>query len=300
MKRSFQAVFLAGLLATALSPGFSAQAQEAGSTGGWVCGMVKLENGGFAVEPQVLLFPEGQPDGEPVVQIAGDARGQFCFEDVPQGFYELLVEHEGWPRQLTRKVEVRTGLMNRLTPSIEVQLEPGDPSVRYEESFEGMPPGEARTMLGDFLRKGDQTSLEEAARRFLPKRGVPIDLNRILGGDPKPLVHELMRQLEDTRLPPLKTARYLYIIGELGDPRIQDIVVPFLLLRLNDGRTLPREATMSEQPVYVSDIVIQEVARYSGKDFKWEYGLSPIRNQRGIRRARDWWRNELAKRNEGR
>jgi len=295
MSRSFQTVFLAGLLATVLASGLSARAQEE-KTGGWVCGMVRLENGGFAVESQVLLFPEGQPDGEPVVQITGDTRGQFCFEGVPQGFYELLVEHEGWPRQLTRRVEVRTGLVNRLTPSIEVQLEPGDPSVRYEESIEGMPTAEARALLGDLLKKGDQISLGEAARRFLPKRGVSIDLNRILGGDPKALVQELMRQLEETRLPPLKTARYLYIIGELGDPRIEDVLVPFLL----HGRVLPQAATMSERPVYVSDIVIQEVMRYSGKDFKWEYGLSPILNQRAIRRARDWWRNELAKRNEGR
>lgn len=299
MNRSFQTVFLAGLLAMVLVPELSARTQEE-KTGGWVCGMVRLEDGGFAVEAKLSLLPDGQPDGEPVVQITGDTRGQFCFEDVPQGFYELVVEQEGWPQQISRRVEVRTGLVNRLTPSFEVQLEPGDPSVRYEESFEGMSSGEARALLGDLLKKGDQISLGEAARRFLPKRGVPVDLNRILGGDPKALVQELMRQLEETRLPPLKTARYIYVIGELGDPRIEDILVPFLLLRLNDGRVLPQAATMSERPVYVSDIVIQEVMRYSGKDFKWEYGLSPIQNQRAIRRARDWWRNELAKRSESR
>ncbi len=113
-------------------------------------------------------------------------------------------------------------------------------------------------------------------------------------------MRELLRQLENNLFPPIKTARYVYLIGELGDPRLEDIIVPFLLQKLSDGRALPQAFTLTEKPTYVSDYVIQEIVRYSGKDFRWKYGESPIRNQSAVRRAREWWRNELAKKAEKR
>lgn len=292
---------VACLLAGFCAAGLPVRAQE-GETpaGGWVCGQVVLENGTVAIEPQLKLAPADRPEEEAVAEMAGDARGHFCFKDQPAGFYDLYVRHTPWPRQAPRRVEVRAGLVNRLTPPTEVRLEPGEPSVRFEESFDGMPQADARALFAELVSKGDQTSLAEAARRFLPKRGVAIDVNRLLAADPKALVQALMRQLEERVLPPLKTSRYIYLIGELGDPRIENIVIPFLLGRMRDGRILPKLATMSERPTYVSDIAVQEVARYAGKDFKWKYGLPPLQNQSAINRARDWWRNELAKKSEQR
>ena len=300
MKRSFTAIVLAGVIAMVCAPTVPLRAQAV-ANGGWVCGLVTLENGGIAVEPQLRLVPPDQLDAEPVAQMAAGPRGQFCFKDVPPGFYDLLAGQPGWPRQPPRRVEVRSGLINRLTTSIEVQFEPNDPSVRYEESFDGMSPTDARFFLRQLVTKADRTSLEEAARRLLPKRSVAIDVNNLSQGfDPKPLVQELMRQLENNLLPPIKTARYVYLIGELGDPRLEDVIVPFLLQKLSDGRALPQAFTLAEKPTYVSDYVIQEVVRYSGRDFKWKYGESPIRNQSAVRRAREWWRNELAKKSENR
>jgi hypothetical protein len=120
-----------------------------------------------------------------------------------------------------------------------------------------------------------------------------------MGLNVRPLLDEILRQLGQGYLPPLKTARYVYLAGDLGDPRTREVVVPALLEKLRDARTLPPGpmARLSEDasPVYVSDIAIQALARYAGKDFKWNYGKPPFQNERAMANARDWWRSELQK-----
>jgi len=293
----FSFIFLVALAATTPAP------RSAGESGpaqtGWICGAVLLENGGFAGEARVNLYPQGQPDAEPLREMTADARGAFCLKDLAAGFYELRAQKDDWPLQPARRVEVRAGLINRLDP-VELELEPGEPRVRYAESFDGMPPGAARRLLEQLLAQGDTASLTEAARRFLPKRGVAVDINRLaLGFDPKPLVLDLVRRIENTVLPPVKTARYLYLIGELGDPRTLEVVVPLLIKRLRDGRRLPAILSVSDRATYVSDIAMQELLRFApGRDFKWVYGRSPIQNQGSFSRVRDWWRNEQEKKRE--
>ncbi len=273
-------------------------AQESGNEGGWICGRARLENGSPAIQAQLVLRPDGQPEAAPLAEMGVDRNGDFCFEGLAGGFYDLAFNTANWPLQPPRRVEARAGLVNRLTPPIEIQFEPGDPSVSFEESFDGMSVTRGNVLLRELLEVGDTNALSEAVRRFLPKRAVTIELNRLTAGlDAKPLVHELMRGLLEGTLPPIKTARYVYLIGELGDPRVEEVVVPFLLDRLRDGRTLPLGATMTENPVYVSDIAIQELTRYAGKDFRWAYGQPPLRNLSAINRARNWWRIEVEKRN---
>ena len=297
-------VLLAGLLVVA--PGAAAQA-GADATTGWVCGLVVDEAASIIVEAQLRLYRQGEAGSEqaaPVAEGASDEHGRFCLRDRAPGFYELEVVHGPWPTQPTRAVEIRAGLVNRLTPPLELQLEPGDPSVSLKESLDGMSLGEARARMEALLR-GDSTSLRELARRLLPKRGVilPHNINRlVIGLDVKPLVDELLRQLDRRSLPPLKTARFVYLIGELSDPRNRNTVVPELLRRLRDARPLPsvRPPSVDEpaRTTYVSDIAITALARHSGKDFKWRYGEPPFQNRGPVNAARDWWRLELQKQAE--
>lgn len=299
--RYFRTVILSGLAAAAVAaaPAGQLSAQEPVS-GGWICGKVMLENGTPALQAKLSLLPGGEPNASSVASSSVDRAGDFCFKDLAAGFYQLRVVVPRWPPQPPRRVEAREGLVNRLSPNVEVQFEPGDPSIRFEESFDGMSVTSANTLLRELMGKGDTTSLREAVRRFLPKRGVTIDLDRLIAGfDPKPLAQESMRLLDEGVLPPLKTARYAYLIGELGDVRTEEILIPFLLQRLTDGRPLPLEATLTDNPVYVSDVVIQEISRYAGKDFRWKYGVPALQNSGAISRARSWWRDEIRRRNEG-
>lgn len=282
------------------------QAEKKRDTG-WVCGTVRDETASLIAEAAVTLYPRGEAPTEKtaVAQVTSGPHGKFCLRDLAPGFYELHVSREPWPPQPSRTVEVRAGLVNRLTPPIELEREPGAPHVSYEESFDGMPPGEARAVMERLLRQGDTASIQEVARRLLPKRGVAIDLNRlVLGLDVKPLVDELLRQFDQGYLPPLKTARYVYVVSELADPRTPEVVMPALLRRLGDARSLPPDPASrfgeSEGTIYVSDIAIHAVARFSGKDFNWKYGQPPWQNQRAIANARDWWRREVDKQSEKR
>lgn len=284
-------------------------AQQETPATGWACGVVLEEGVAFAMGTEISLHPSaaagtdaggnGASRGEPVARVASDEHGSFCLTDVPVGFYELRVLRDGWPQQAPRPVEIRAGLVNRLTP-VELEREPGDPRVSFSESLDGMPPGQARAVLEQLLRQGDASSLQEAARRLLPKRGVAVDVNRLMPAiDPKPLLQELIRQLERGYLPPMKTARFVYVAGELADPRTRDIVVPLLLRKLRDGRTLPPSPSDSfpgaEGTLYVSDFAIHAMARMAGKDFNWRYGKSPIENQKAISNAQEWWRLEVEK-----
>ena len=288
------------LLAGSSTPALAQEGQARGT--GWLCGVVLDEAGGFASEATLTVFPEGQPKSvppEPVAAASSDPRGSFCFKDLSPGFYDLQVAKQGWLLQLPqRHVEVRAGLVNRLTP-IELELEPGDPRVSIAESFDGMPLGQARGMLEELLRKGDRDSLAEAARRLLPKRGVRFELARLPRGmDPKPLVDLLLRRLDGVVLPPLKTARYLYVVAELSDPRNEGVIIPLLLNKLRDGRRLPAVAVPSEGPSYVSDIAMQELTRLAGKSFRWKFGQTPLQNGRSISSAQAWWRDELRRRSD--
>jgi len=236
---------------------------------------------------------------EPSARLTSDEHGSFCFTDLAPGFYELRVVHEGWPLQVARTIEARAGLVNRMTP-VELEREPGDPRVSFAESVDGMPQMQGRGVLEQLLRRGDAASLQEAARRLLPKRSVTTDVNRLMPAmDPKPLLQELVRQLESGYLPPMKTARYVYIVGEISDPRTRDIVAPLLLKKLRDGRALPSTPTDTfpgaEGTLYVSDFALFALARLAGKDFNWRYGKSPLENQKAISNAQEWWRIETDK-----
>lgn len=280
-----------------------AQTEQKTDTG-WVCGVVIDETTAFIADVRISLLPEdasGVPGADPVAEAKTDVHGQFCLQDLPPGFYALRPQRELWPPQPPRTVEVRAGLVNRLTPAIELELEPGEPRVSVQDSLDAMQPGEARATVESLLRRGDAASVQELARRLLPKRGpvLPHNLNRlVIGLDVKPLLDELIRQL-DRGLPPLKTARYVYLAGELADPKTRDIVIPVLLRSLRDGRPLPKRAVKrgedGEGTTFVSDIAIVALARFSGNDFKWKYGTPPLQNQSPITRADDWWRRELEK-----
>jgi hypothetical protein len=287
-------------------------AQEAEQDTGWVCGSTLEEGVAFAVGAELSLYPASAADaegggaandaGEALARAASDEHGSFCFTDLAPGFYVLRVSHNGWPMQVPRSVEARAGLVNRLTP-VELEREPGEPRVSFAESFDGMPQMQARGMLEQLLRKGDAASLQEAARRLLPKRSVMVDVNRLLPPvDPKPLLQELLRQLERGYLPPMKTARYVYVVGEITDPRTRDIAVPVLLRKLRDGRALPPTPSDAlpgaEGTLYVSDFALFAVARQAGKDFNWRYGKSPLENQKAIGAATEWWRLETDKASE--
>ncbi len=292
---------LAWLVVATAAVCLSAVAQEQPgptATTGWICGVVTDESQGFveAAEAKLLSVP---PAEAPVATMASDAHGVFCFQDVAPGFYELRVTKERWPPQPTRQVEARAGLLNRLLP-IELELEPGEPRVGFDDSFDGMPLSQARGVLDRLLSQGDTNSIREAARRLLPKRGVRIDIARMaVGKDPKPLCDELMRQVESSYLPPLKTARYVYAVGELVDGRTKDNVMLFLLRKLRDGRRLPSapgSGIGTEGPVYVSDIAMEVYSRLNNHDFKWKYGQPPMQNSSSISAARTWWDQELQRR----
>ncbi|MBI2955853.1 MAG: carboxypeptidase regulatory-like domain-containing protein [Acidobacteria bacterium] len=296
------------LLAFAAALALEAPAQEeraapdATSATGWVCGRVFDETHAIVAGAELALYPAGENAGENAETVAraeSDQHGAFCLKDLPPGFYGLRLTRSPWPPQPPRTAEVRAGLVNHLEP-IELELEPGEPRVSWEESFDGMPPGHGRALLERLLREPDAAGVREVARRLLPKRGVRCDIGRLLIGiDPKPLVHELMRQLEAGYLPPLKTARYIYVIGELLDKRTEEQVMQVLLRRLRDSRRLPADPALGSdeaRPTHVGDIAIQAVARVTGKDFGWKYGLPPIQNQSAISAAQVWWRQELERR----
>jgi hypothetical protein len=273
-------------------------AQEAPATG-WVCGVVVDETHALVAEADVRLYSSATPAAAgPVATAQSEVHGGFCFQDLAPGFYELEVVKSPWPNQPVRSVEVRAGLVNRLDP-VELELEPSAPRVSFAESFDGMPPSQARATLERLMRAGDAASLREAARRLLPKRGVRIDIGRmLLGIDHKPLVEEVIRQLEGGPLPPLKTARYVFVLGELVDPRTEANVVRVLLKKLRDGRAVPTlpSAVAPERTVYISDIAMEGVARLAGKDFKWRYGVPPMQNQSAINGAHTWWTQEQERR----
>ena len=294
---------LAGLVLVLTLPCLPAAAQaQAGpsseATTGWICGVVIDESQAFIEGVEAKLFAPAAA-ADPVAVATSDPHGVFCFQDVAPGFYDLRVSKERWPPQQSRQVEARAGLLNRLLP-FELELEPGEPRVSFDDSFDGMPLSLARSVMGRLLDQGDTSSIREAARRLLPKRGVRIEVGRIaVGNDPKPLCDELMRQVESSYLPPLKTARYIIAVGELVDGRTKDNVMRFLLKKLRDGRLLPSPPGSplgSESPVYVSDIAMEVYSRLNNHDFKWKYGQPPSQNQSSIAAARTWWDQELQRR----
>ena len=293
------------LLLFPLLTGPRAVAQE--STG-WVCGAVLAEGIAFVPQAELSLYPaaasaaEPGAKSDPVARASSDEHGNFCLQDLPPGFYELKVSREGWHPQPARPVEIRAGLVNRLTP-IELEREPGEPRVSFAESFDGLPASEGRALAERLLEKGDSGSLQELARRLLPKRGVMIDISPLAAGlDTKPLLEELLRQLERGYLPPMKTARFVYVLGEISDPRTRELVVPVLLRKMRDGRTVPPSPTDTlagpDSKLYVSDFALHALARLAGKDFRWVYGKPPLQNQKALDSAQEWWRNELAKASE--
>ncbi|MFQ5724731.1 MAG: carboxypeptidase-like regulatory domain-containing protein [Terriglobia bacterium] len=300
--RSPVGAWLGALLVAALSLGAQEPPAQPQATG-WICGGVVDETFSFVANARIAVYPQENPEAEePVAESPTDAHGAFCLRDLPPGFYQLRVEKDPWPPQASRTVEVRAGLLNRLN-LIELELEPGEPRVSHGESFDGMSPGEARGVLEHLLAQGDTISIREIARRLLPKRGPRIDIGRIVVGlDVKPLLEELVRQVESGYLPPLKTARYVYLIGELADPRTQDAVTQLLLRKLRDARPLPPSPYGADpgRVEYVSDYAIQALARLAGKDFGWQYGKPPVQNQRAIQSAQMWWQRELEKRQSDR
>jgi hypothetical protein len=297
-------LFLSGwVLAGAL--GVLGQEPSAPPTTGWVCGVVLEENGAIMAEADLELWPAAAPgagEPKPVATDKSDAHGGFCFRDLDPAFYLLRVSKPRWPLQPPRTVEIRAGLLNRLDP-IEMELEPGEPRVRYSESFDGMSFGQARAVAERLLEAGDAESIREVARRLLPKRGVRTDIGKVVWGyDPKPLSEELMRQVERGGLPPLKTARYLFAIGELTDQRTLDLVVPLLISRMRDSRRLPPDPTAGEEaaPVYVGEVASDALGRLAKKDFKWKPGAPPLQNQSAISAAQGWWTSELERRRRNR
>jgi hypothetical protein len=275
-------------------------AQEAAT--GWACGTVVDESFSYVVGVDLILLPALEPGGkdpEPVARLASDENGAFCFRDLPPGHYQLRLSRAGWALQPLRPVEIRAGLLNRLHP-MEMELEPGEPRVSYQDSLDGMTESQARAIFERLLVQGDSSSLAELNRRLLPKRGPEIYLGRLaMGLDTKPLVDELLRQLDRGYLPPLKTARYLYVVGELADPRTRDRVVPLLLGKLRDARALPvppnRPPSEENSTRYVSDFAMSGLVRLAGKEFDWKYGRPPLQNSSATARAQDWWRREIEK-----
>lgn len=294
---------LAGVVLLAAST--AGQQPSPGATSGWVCGLVVDESLSFVAETELSVIPvveAGAPEPEPAARLTADPHGAFCFQDLPPGFYHLRVVKAPWPPQPPRTVEVRAGLMNRLDP-IELELEPGDPRVSFPDSFDGMSVGQGRGWMERLLERGDVASLQELARRLLPKRGPRLEVNQlVMGLDIKPLQEELMRQLETGYLPPLKTARYLYLVGQLADSRTRQAAIRLLLMKLRDSRRLPPSPyTVGEtgETRYVSDEAMLALARLAGKDFKWQYGKPPVQNMRAIEAANTWWRQEV-ERNDSR
>jgi hypothetical protein len=230
MRGFIQPVLALAVLLALSQVGVAQEAPAADSSTGWVCGVVVDESYAQVADAELKLFSSETPaTAPPVATTQSESHGGFCFQDLPPGFYELQAGKSPWPNQPTRSVEVRAGLMNRLNP-IELELEPSAPRVAYGESFDGMSPSQARATLEPLMHAGDAISLREAARRLLPKKGVRIEIGRmLLGIDPKPLVSEIIRQLEGGPLPPLKTARYVHVLNELVDHRTEPTVMRVLL-----------------------------------------------------------------------
>jgi hypothetical protein len=295
MRSLIQLAVVLAVLLVGPSAGGAQETPPATATTGWVCGVVVDESYAQVAEAEIKLFSsETLVTAPPVATTQSESHGGFCLQDLPPGFYELQVVKSPWPTQSTRSVEIRAGLMNRLDP-VELELEPSAPRVSFAESFDGMPPSQARAVLEQLMHAGDQASLHEAARRLLPKKGARIEIGRmLLGIDPKPLVDEVIRQLEGGPLPPLKTARYVHVLNELTDHRTEPNVVRVLLRKLRDGRVVPSlpSAGLSDRTVYVSDIAMEGIARVAGKDFKWRYGAPPMQNQSAINGAHTWWSQE--------
>lgn len=293
-------VGLAALPLTAQEPGNSSQQPI---TTGWVCGVVVDESFAFVSDAQVGLYPRDTDSGDPLAQMTSNEHGAFCLQNLEPGFYHLRVSKAPWPPQPPRLAEVRAGKVNRMGP-IELDREPGDPQVSYQDSFDGMQPGEARALAERLLNKGDIDSLRELARRLLPKSGVALDVNRVMPPvDPKPLLEILMKELERGYLPPIKTARYVFLVGELADPRNRQAASALLMQKLRDGRPLPVALAGSfgdGENAYVSDVAIHALIRLAeGKDFHWKYGKPPLQNQDAINRAREWWDKTFTKKDSG-
>ncbi|MBI4462408.1 MAG: carboxypeptidase regulatory-like domain-containing protein [Acidobacteria bacterium] len=288
---------LAGIILGGLFVSYGQVPTAAGPVGN-LCGVVFEESQTQVFEAEVALIAVGA--AEPVVSALTNDRGGFCFTDLPAGSYTLEVAKKPWPNQPTRTVTVEAG--NTTLTKIELEYEPGEPRGTFEESFDGMGPDEQRGVLERLLAAGDTESIHELARRLVPKRSVGIELGRLARGlDTRKLVDEMIRYLERGYLPPLKTARFLHALGELSQPG-DTRIIPLLLSKLTDGRRLPpgNYVTWSglydpAKQYYVSDEALLALAKITGRDFKYELGRSPIANQRAINSAREWWRNELAK-----
>ncbi|MFQ5926539.1 MAG: carboxypeptidase-like regulatory domain-containing protein [Terriglobia bacterium] len=284
-------LILSSVLATAA--GLSAQTPN-------LCGRVVEESQMQVAEAQVELTPVGAT--EAVAVASTDARGVFCFT-VAEGSYRLKVAKKPWPDQPPHAAEVQAG--NTTVVKIELEYEPGEPRARFEESLDGMDPGARRALVEQLLVAGDSASLHELARRLVPKRSVGIELSRLTRGLPtQKLVQELLRYLERGYLPPLKTARFLHALGEVSEPG-HERIIPLLLRKLTDGRRLPPGSYVtwsglydSARQYYVSDEAALALTKITGRDFKYQLGRPPFRNQRAIANAREWWRNEQTKKQE--
>lgn len=276
----------------------SAQAPSAAGPVGNLCVAVVEESQTQVSEAEVAVLASGSDD--PLATGQTDDRGGFCFTGLSEGSYTLRVAKKPWPNQPTHAATIQAG--NTTLTKIELEYEPGEPRAAFEESFDGMGPDEQRGVLERLLAAGDTESIRELARRLVPKRSVGIELGRLARGlETRTLLDEMIRYLERGYLPPLKTARFLHALGELSQPG-DTRIIPLLLGKLTDGRRLPagNYATWSglydpEKQYYVSDEALLALAKVTGRDFKYELGRSPIANQRAINSAREWWRNELAK-----
>lgn len=278
-----------------MSGGLPAQLQT------WsLCGQVVEESQVQLAEVEVQLVPADASASQPPLTDVTDERGEFCFFDLAAGTYTLTASKKPWPAQPTHKLAVGPGHAGVI--KLELEWEPGEPRASFEESFDGLGPGDRRPVLEELLRKGDTDSLHELARRLVPKRSVSIELAPLTRGlEVKKLVDELLRYLERGYLPPLKTARFIHALGELGDDR----AMPLLLNKLTDGRQLPpgNYVTWSgfydpEKKYYVSDEAALALTKIAGRDFKYQLGLPPLRNQRAIDNARTWWQEEELRRRD--
>jgi hypothetical protein len=267
---------------------------------GGICGVVVEESQTQVADAEVKIIPAAATD--PAAVATTDARGEFCVNDLPEGSYILKVSKKPWPDQPARTIEAQAG--NTTLLKIELEYEPGEPRARFEESLDGLDPFERRALVEQLLTAGDTRSLHELVRRLVPKRSVGIELALLVRGlESRKLADELLRSLERGYLPPLKTARFLHALGELGDPR----VTPLLLSKLTDGRRLPPGTYVTwdglydpARHYYVSDEAALALAKTTGRDFKYQLGRPPLANQRAIDNAREWWRQEQAKKQEQR
>lgn len=269
---------------------------------GTVCGMVVEESQTQVAEAEVQLWPAG--GGDALARATTNVRGEFCFENVLAGSYSIWAGRKPWPEQ-PAKCCITVDAGGTTSVRIELEYEPGEPRASFEESLDGLGPDDRRAVLEGLLVAGDTQSLHELARRLVPKRSVAIELGRLTRGlETRRLVDELIRWLERGYLSPLKTARFLHALGELGTPE-DDRIIALLLRKLTDGRRLPPGNYVTwaglydpARQYYVSDEAMLALTKLSGKDFNYELGRPPLTNQRAIENAREWWRQELAKKSE--